>query len=355
MQYRRKFNLGTSGVENRGVYKMGMAEVEGLAKNPATGDAPGEHVPATDTPAGGYLLRFRDYLRARNFREKTVIGYIRHVKRFQRYLREEINLDDMAKATREMVLGYQQHLVTATSVRGKQLTVRSQSAYLLTLRCFYRFMVRHDLALYDPTTVMELPRKEHRLPRDILTKQEIQRLLARPDLGTLRGYRDRVILEIFYATGMRVSELCNLNVCDVDLAKGLILIRDGKGGKDRVVPMTATAAEYVEGYIRQVRPRLLRGRTDDALIQRVSVGRMEKTHMLLIVKRHAQRAKIKKAVTCHGLRHTCATHLLEGGADIRHIQELLGHESLETTQIYTRVEISQLKKVHAKYHPREKF
>jgi len=144
-------------------------------------------------------------------------------------------------------------------------------------------------------------------------------------------------------------------VYDVDLSNGLVMIRQGKGGKDRVVPLTVTATEYVEGYIRQVRPRLLRGRADEALILRASGGRMITQQLLEIVKKYAQRAKIKKALTCHGLRHACATHLLEGGADIRHIQELLGHESLETTQIYTRVEISHLKKIHAKYHPREKF
>ncbi|RLC05678.1 MAG: site-specific tyrosine recombinase XerD [Deltaproteobacteria bacterium] len=302
-----------------------------------------------------YLWLFRDYLRARNFKKKTIKGYLQQIKRFYRYLRRELGITDLAQVTREVILGYQQYLVTAKSDRGQPYTVPTQSTYLGSLRTFYRFMVRYDHVLYDPTTLMELPRQDRRLPREILTKKEVQRLLAQPDIATLQGYRDRVAIEIFYATGIRVSELCGLDVYDVDVGKGTLMIRDGKGSKDRVVPMTATASEFTEGYMQKIRPKFLRGRSDAALILRNNGSRMDKFTMLWIVQRYAKWAKIKKNVTCHGLRHTCATHLLEQGVNIRYIQQLLGHESLETTQIYTRVDISSLKKAHQKHHPRERF
>ena len=256
--------------------------------------------------------QFIAYLKVRNFREKTIVSYVRHLRRFADYLREQLNIRDLTRVSREIVLGYQQHLLTVLSGRGERLNVSTESAYLGTHKTYYHFLTLHDHILHDPTTLLELPKRRYHLPRAVLTKAEVQRLLQQPDIGTIQGYRDRTLLEIFYATGIRVSEMAGLTVHDPDIRRGTLLIRDGKGGKDRVVPLTDTAAEFTEGYIHGIRPKLQRGQTGDALLLRNNGRPMDKFIMLWIVQRYAKRAKIDKAVCCHALRHTCATHLLAG-------------------------------------------
>lgn len=304
-----------------------------------------------------YLKLFCAYIKSINYSPRTIEGYERHIKKFFQYLKSELNITDIKKVNREIILGYQQHLFTSKSCYDEFLAVGSQSAYLGSIKTFFRFMVLHDYILFDPTTLLELPRREKYLPRVILSRKEINILLKQPDIATIQGYRDRTILEIFYATGIRSGELINLNIFDPDIQKGTLMIRLGKGAKDRVVPLTDTAAEFTEGYILNIRKKLLRANKTDALILNNYGKRIDEAKLLRIIRSYAQKAKLRKAdeIGCHTLRHTCASHLLESGANIRYIQELLGHESLETTQIYTKVQITDLKKIHTKYHPREKF
>jgi len=302
-----------------------------------------------------FLVHFQEYLQMRNFKDQSVKNYVSRLRHFFSYLNDELNIQRLGEVTPEIINGYQQQLFTATTRHGRPMALQSQAAYLISLKTFFRFLVQHDHILYNPTALLELPRRDRNLPRSILTKQEVQRLLAQPDLGTLQGYRDRTILEIFYATGIRAREMRQLDVYDPDISKGTLMIRDGKGNKDRVVPLTATAAEFIDGYLHNVRAKLLRGGPTDTLILSNAGQRLSVYCLQHYLQRYLPRAKISKPVTCHVLRHTCATHLLAGGADIRYIQQLLGHASLATTQIYTRVEISDLKRAHRKYHPREKF
>ncbi len=302
-----------------------------------------------------YLKEYLKHLKALNYVEKTIATHKRCVKRFLRYINDELNISDVAKVTREIALGFQQYLVAAESRYKKKLSITTQGMYLSCVKGFFKFLVLYDYILYDPTSIIELPRRGNRLPRGILTLEEMNSLLTLPDIATIQGYRDRVILELFYATAIRVSELINLNVYDIDIKNATVMIREGKCSKDRVVPLTETAAEFVEGYILTIRQKLLRNNYTDALMLWNNGSRLNKHQILRVIRRQAVKLNLKKKISCHTFRHSCASHLLAGGADIRYIQELLGHSSLESTQVYTRVEISDLKKIHKKYHPREKF
>ncbi len=302
-----------------------------------------------------YLKEYLKYLKSINYADTTIEEHKRHMTRFFKYLFDEFRLTDIRKSTKNVVLGFQQYLAFAIARQGIRLSAVTQGHYLSSLRKFFKFMILHDYMLYDPSSIIELPKKDKRLPRNILTKRQMNKLLTLPDIATIKGYRDRTIFEIFYSTGIRRHELINLNVYDLDIKKGTLMIRLGKGKKDRVVPLTDTASEFCEGYLLNTRTKLLRGRQDEALILRNNGIRICKSGLRWIMDRYSKKLNIKKKISCHTFRHSCASHLLAAGADIRYIQELLGHASLETTEVYTRVEISDLKRIHAKYHPREKF
>jgi integrase/recombinase XerD len=190
------------------------------------------------------------------------------------------------------------------------------------------------------------------LPRTILTEEEVKRLVNAPDTRTPTGYRNRVIIEVLYDTAVRRSELTGIRLMDLDLAAGFILIR-GKGAKERVVPLGDRVCERVKNYALSVRPAFVKGADPGYLILNRWGSRLSSNGVWAMVKRCAQLAGIERNITPHGLRHTCATHMLKNGAPVRHLQEMLGHESLESTQIYTRVTITDLKKIHARYHPGE--
>lgn len=245
---------------------------------------------------------------------------------------------------------YQAYLYAAQKQGGGLYAVSSQALLLLGVRSFYRFLCRRSYLLFDPSAALELPKVPTRLPRVILKPHEVKRILEAPDGVTPVGLRDRAILETLYATGIRVSELVHLQLDHVDTGERLLRVVQGKGRKDRNLPLTRAAADAIEDYLTRGRPKLLGSRSRAELflgtlglgLSRGVVGRL--------VKHYA--AKLNKPVTCHTFRHTVATHLLRGGADIRHIQALLGHRSLATTERYTQVEIHDLQRVLERAHPR---
>jgi len=206
--------------------------------------------------------------------------------------------------------------------------------------------------LADPTASVEYPRPDNRLPRGILTLQEARRIIEAPDTKSPLSLRDRALLETFYATGVRGGELKRLTTADVDTQEKILRVILGKGRKDRNVPLTSAAAEAIELYLTQGRPRLPMSSRSPLLFLGMRGGPMHSSTLNDVVQRWAKQARVKKRVTCHTFRHSVATHLLKGGADIRHIQVLLGHSSLASTERYTRVEIADLKKVVKRAHPR---
>ena len=238
------------------------------------------------------------------------------------------------------------------------MSIATQAARLSVVRSFFRYLVKSDVLLYDPSAGLELPKRKGILPRSILSKQEVARLLAAPDATTPLGLRDRAMIEVLYSTGIRNAELRALQVYDLDLERGLLRVNEGKNAKDRVVPLGEVACTWLREYLGEARPRLLAGHRDAGGEPTVFLSkngkRLVPLGVLYPLKKHARKAGIERVVTPHTLRHTFATHLLAGHADIRHIQAMLGHASVATTQIYTRVEVTDLKAVHRRCHPRER-
>ncbi len=241
----------------------------------------------------------------------------------------------------------QAHLAWLVS-RG--ISARSQARALSAVRALHRLLCSERLTLSDPADEITAPRTGRRLPQ-LLSREEIERLLQAPDPRTPAGARDRAMLELLYATGLRVSELVSLGLDDLDLESRMLLAR-GKGKKERIVPVGAPAAQAVASYLAAARERLLRGRRSRDLFVTPRGGRMTRHGFAKLLGRHARAAGIQRPISPHRLRHSFATHLLAGGADLRSVQAMLGHADLATTQIYTHVERSQLRRLYERHHPR---
>jgi integrase/recombinase XerD len=250
---------------------------------------------------------------------------------------------------------YQRWLWRCTKANGQRLGWSTQRNRLGVLKDFFRWLTRQDVILHNPASEVELPRMEKRLPQDVLTLPEVERLLAVPDVSDPLGVRDRAMLELFYSTGIRRTELCRIELPDVNTERRTLHVRLGKGKKDRVVPVGARAVAWLERYLKEVRPRLCLDTRTPALFLTGYGDAFNPDVVSRMVSAWLKQADLKRKGCCHVLRHTCATHMLENGADIRFIQQLLGHEKLDTTAIYTEVSIKQLQEVHARCHPSSKL
>ncbi len=230
------------------------------------------------------------------------------------------------------------------------ISARSQARALSAIRSLHRLLLVEKIADVDPTEDIDGPRPSRRLPR-VPSRDEIDRLLAAPAPRSAAGLRDRAMLELLYATGLRVSELVGLTVNDLHLETRMLLAR-GKGSKERIVPVGAPAAEAVRVYVEVGRPRLLRGRVSKDLFVTPRAARMTRQGFWKLLNRYARGAGIARRISPHKLRHSFATHLLAGGADLRAVQAMLGHADISTTQIYTHVDRTQLRRAYDRHHPR---
>jgi integrase/recombinase XerD len=265
---------------------------------------------------------------------------------------EERDLLRPGQFTKPILENFQRWLYIYRKVNGAPLAVASQRTRLGAVQVFFAWLCRQNILLANPAADLELPRKPHRSLPKSLSQDAIRAILATPDTGDPLGLRDRAILEMFYATGIRRKELVHLDLEDVDCSSGLLAVRKGKGGKDRMLPLGEHAANWMVLYLERTRPLLDAGQTDRALFlsgfgERMSIGYLSNRVRQILVK-----AGFPHHGSCHVFRHSCATHMLENGADIRIIQELLGHDRLDTTQIYAAVTITHLRAVHARTHPR---
>ena len=233
--------------------------------------------------------------------------------------------------------------------KNKKLKATSISRRLSTIRQFYRFLLEEGVIKSDPTREMASPKQGKYLP-GVLSREEVDRLLAAPDTGTPLGLRDKAMLELIYATGLRVTELVGLKLPGLNLHVGYLICR-GKGDKERLVPMGETAQRWVKEYIDLVRPSLVKAASDVLFFSNRGKA-MTRQNFWYMIKRYALSAGIMKSISPHVLRHSFATHLLAGGADLRSVQMMLGHADISTTQIYTHVTSTRLKKIHEQYHPR---
>jgi integrase/recombinase XerD len=298
--------------------------------------------------------KYCDHLVTLNYAKKTVKGYAFYLNRFFAWCREN-GIGELAAVTKDAVQDYQAHLFEEINVHtGQPNAVTYQNISLRAVKAFFRFLSENDYLVGDPAKSVPYAREPQKLPKSVLTQSEARKILQAPDTKTVLGYRDRTILEVLYSTAIRKEELNSLLITDVDYHDGIIRINQGKGKKDRVVPVGKIACRYLENYIKAVRPSLIRDPYNNYLFLSLRGNRISKNMVWEIVKRYAKKAKIKKTISPHTFRHTCATLMLRNHANIRHIQELLGHASLDSTQVYASVSIVDLKEVHARCHPRER-
>ena len=297
--------------------------------------------------------RYLTYMAVRNLAAGTIKQHRFYLRRFFEFL-DENGVDDVGAITREVVRGYQTHLYEHINRRGESNCASTQNNGLKVVRAFLRFLVGEGLVVGDPSREVAYARQPKRLPRSVLTQVEMKKILHAPNTKAVLGYRDRTILELLYSTGLRKEEANNLLLTDVDYLDGYVRVNSGKGDKDRVVPLGKIACRYLENYVKAVRPSLIRDPCEDHLFLSLRGRRLSRNVIWEIVRRCATWSKIMKKVSPHTFRHTCATLMLRNKANIRHIQELLGHASLNTTQVYTSVAITDLKEAQAKCHPREK-
>ena len=281
---------------------------------------------------------------------RTVPNYLHDVTEFLEWLCERGF--ELTEVRPQDVETYQNALLALRKKDGKAYSIGNQHNRLSAIKSLFRFLYQRGYVLSDPTTRLDYHLKEVRLPRAILTEKEARKLIDAAKDPSPRGLRDRAILELLYATGLRATELANLEPWDVNLEERTLRISQGKGRKDRNVPLTTAACEALEVYLELGRPGLLRKKQAPYLFLASEGGWLHRAILSKIVVRYARKARIRKPVTAHTFRHSVATHLLRARADIRHIQKLLGHESLKTTERYTHVEISDLRKVIARAHPR---
>ena len=295
------------------------------------------------------LKLFEDHAHVR-FAESTARGYVCGVRCFLDWLRERgIPLVDVRTADIE---AYQVDVCALRKKDGTPYSVDLQVQRLSSAKTLFRFLCRRGYVLTDPSAPVVYPRRELRLPRGVLTRQETRKLVEAPDTSTPLGLRDRAILETFYGTGIRAGELAKLKTIDVDTEDKVLRVLLGKGAKDRNVPLTRAAADAIEAYLLHGRPKICGAVKSPWLFLALRGGRAYPDLLNGIVQDAAKKTGLEKHATCHTLRHSVATHLLKGGADIRHIQKLLGHRSLQSTERYTHVEISDLSKVLKRAHPR---
>jgi integrase/recombinase XerD len=294
----------------------------------------------------------RDHLHAlavQNYSTHTVRNRQVHIGYFIQWCVER-GLTEPVEVTRPVLERYQRHLFHYRKKNGEPLSFRSQHACLVPLRVWFRWMTRQNHILHNPASELELPRLGRALPKNIFSAQEVERIMQCCDLSDPIGLRDRAILEVLYSTGIRRLETVQLKLYDLSLDRGLILVH-GKGKKDRYTPIGERAIAWLEKYVREARPQLA-VEPDDMTVFLTAQGEpFSRDHLSFAVKERVDAAKLGKTGSCHLFRHTMATLMHEGGADIRYIQQMLGHEDIKTTQIYTQVAIRTLQQIHAATHP----
>lgn len=303
-----------------------------------------------ETALGEMLEEYLKSLQVRNYSKMTVKTRRVYLGYFIRWCQDR-GVTEPVEVTRPIIESYQRYLFYYRQKDGKPLTFASQITRLTPLRVWFKWLSRQRYMMHNPASELELPRMEHRLPRTILTISEVEQVLLQPDINEPLGLRDRAMLETLYSTGIRRSELVNLKVYDLNMERGIVTIRQGKGKKDRVIPIGDRAAAWVEKYLREARPRIVAEPDDYVMFLSNSGEGLGIHYMSDLVREYVDAADIGKRGSCHMFRHTMATLMLENGADVRYIQQMLGHADLRTTQVYTHVSIRQLKQIHTATHP----
>jgi integrase/recombinase XerD len=326
-----------------------------LKEKPKAGKAIDSTAPKTE--ARELADRYLSWLVATRYSPETVKGAANDLEWFLRYL-EAREIERIADVTEDTLGDYSLRLREQRNMwhEDRKISLSHVSHRLGTLKQFFRWLMEQMIILTNPAEDLELPRLSAWLPQTILTQKEAQRLMDAPDLKSPVGYRDKALLEVLYSTGIRTGELLRLKVSDFDPKNRTLFVSEGKGGKDRVLPLPMIAAGYLKEYVERVRPKFAKALKQDkgVLFLNYTGSPLTRCRMLDLFRRTTKAAGIDKRVTAMILRHSIASHLLENGMDIRYIQEFLGHSKLSTTQIYSKVTLTGLRKMYNKSHPQEK-
>jgi len=297
-----------------------------------------------------YLIHHLEWMAIKGYSRDTINRRDTALRRFIQWC-DERSLSKPQDITKPILERYQRHLYYYRKSDGKPLTTGTQHSLLAPVKTFFKWLAQENHLLYNPASELKLPKPPKRLPRDIFSVAEVETILAQPDHTTPEGVRDRAILETLYSTGLRRMELPALKIYDIDLQRALVIVREGKGRRDRIIPIGERALDWVEKYLNESRPQLLLNLHEEALFLNDYGDQLPRDALARKVKHYMDKAGIKKTGSCHLFRHAMATHMLDNGADTRFIQAMLGHADLSTTQIYTHVSVEKLREIHSATHP----
>lgn len=306
-------------------------------------------VPIEHTGFYAYLLRYNEAMKVRNYSKSTLHRRESDIRRFVGWC-DERGLDQPQDVTKPILERYQKHLYCYRQANGEPLSSASRNHYITSVKQFFKWLTQENYLLYNPASELYVPKQTPSLPV-VLTLEEIDALMQQPDIRTPYGLRDRAILEMFYSTGIRRSELIHLQLSDISLSRQTLYVSEGKGGKDRLLPLGERAAQWLKRYLQRTRHQLLTDINQQVLFLNDYGEPFRDNKLGDRVKRFMKNAGITAPGSCHLLRHAMATHMLENGAELRFIQAMLGHSDLRATQIYTHVSIRKLQEIHAVTHP----
>lgn len=310
--------------------------------------------PSAPDGMAAWMRRYLDALTTQGYSEELLRARRQTLAVFLAWCNER-GLTRPAEITLPILERYQRFLFQQRKADGSPLSLRGQTLAITHLRHWFRWMVKHHHLPTNPAADLDLPRAPRVVLPEGLSADEVDAVLALPDVDDVQGLRDRALLELLYSTGVRRQEARNLSIFDLDFVHGVVRVRQGKGRKDRVVPIGERALAWVRRYLDTARPCLVTNASETALFLNRFGQRLGNNGLAETVRRYLDAAGVTRRGACHLFRHTMATQMLENGADIRYIQELLGHERLDTTQLYTHVSIGKLKEIHTATHPAAKL
>jgi integrase/recombinase XerD len=300
------------------------------------------------------ILEYINYCKLKNYKQITLKDLKRRLNKFYEFVTVNyFDVKEITDITRDIVKSFEKHLSVINDSTGKIMSVDRRTRYLSALKNFFVFLEREDKIYINPTVTIAIPRGRKEIVKDVLTIEEMQKLIKSCNHYTLKSIRDRAILELLYSTALRADELCSIHLQDIDFEEQTLFVRKPKLGIERIVPFGESAKFAVKRYLEKVRPVIPNSADNDFLFVTLEGKRPINSIINRIVKEWAKSAEIQKRVTSHTFRHSCATHMLKKGADIRHVQKHLGHKVISTTERYLRLEIEDLKEVHRRTHPRE--
>ena len=294
--------------------------------------------------------QYLDWMAVRNYSQRTIGNRNAYLDYFCAWSFER-ELRHPSQITVPILELYQRYLFYYRKRDGEPLGVQSQKQALVAVRMFFKWLSRKRIIQYNPTADIVMPKQGRPLPKSIFSIKEVEAVLSQPDIETPLGLRDRAMMETFYSTGLRRMEIISLHVSDVDFDRRLVFVREGKGRVDRYVPLGERAEKWIKKYIREARPRLDRNGRCKALFLTRNGKPLSPTRLSDIVRENIEAACISKGGACHMFRHVFATSLIENGVSIHHVQAMMGHVDISTTQIYSHVSIKRLQEEHQKAHP----